>query len=548
MKMKHCLVALVLLLQLHLSCAEVFTALADMEKLISTELKLVRHLESYVKGEEAKLERMKTFLAQYETSSSEASRDTSKYLANPINAFLLVKRLTADWKRVEDVMSENIGSAFVHNLTKQREEMHFPSDEDLNGAALALMRLQDTYELDTHALAKGELLGKKYSKELSAGDCWELGRQSYNVGDHYHTVLWMAEALNKFNQETPFKTVSREEILDYLSYSTFKEGNVKEALQLTYDLLKLNPYHQRATGNRYYFESLLQDSEALNQVEEFRSIESPGSTFSTANLKLTKPGNHFQLSMWTEYEKLCRGEKMMKPKVEARLRCRYVTLDNPILFLSPVKEEEAYLNPRLVIYHDVISEAETETVQNLAKPRFARATVQNRETGIREPARYRISKSAWLKSNEHVHINRVVRRISAITGLDMNFAEDLQVVNYGIGGHYEPHFDYADVTPGGILFDGLDWGNRIATWLFYLSDVEAGGATVFPELGVVLRPLKGSAAFWYNLLPNGTGNERTRHAACPVLTGSKWVANKWIHEYGQEFRRPCSLHQDATLF
>jgi hypothetical protein len=33
----------------------------------------------------------------------------------------------------------------------------------------------------------------------------------------------------------------------------------------------------------------------------------------------------------------------------------------------------------------------------------------------------------------------------------------------------------------------------------------------------------------------------TRHAGCPVLTGNKWVSNKWIHERGQEFRRPCAL-------
>jgi prolyl 4-hydroxylase len=45
--------------------------------------------------------------------------------------------------------------------------LRFPSDEDLNGAAVALMRLQDTYKLDTHALAKGELLGKKYSRQLT---------------------------------------------------------------------------------------------------------------------------------------------------------------------------------------------------------------------------------------------------------------------------------------------------------------------------------------------------------------------------------------------
>ncbi len=40
---------------------------------------------------------------------------------------------------------------------------------------------------------------------------------------------------------------------------------------------------------------------------------------------------------------------------------------------------------------------------------------------------------------------QVTRRVGDITGLDMDTAEDLQVVNYGIGGHYEPHFDYARV-------------------------------------------------------------------------------------------------------
>ena len=58
-------------------------------------------------------------------------------------------------------------AAFVQNITQHRSVLRFPSDEDLNGAAVALMRLQDTYMLDTHALAEGKLQGKKYSRQLT---------------------------------------------------------------------------------------------------------------------------------------------------------------------------------------------------------------------------------------------------------------------------------------------------------------------------------------------------------------------------------------------
>ncbi|XP_057378430.1 prolyl 4-hydroxylase subunit alpha-1-like [Daphnia carinata] len=536
---------LFLLMQPIVIYGEVFTALVDMEGLVSTELELVRHLDNYIQAEETRLKQLRKYLEEYESIYQEASADVTKYLANPINAYLLVKRLTADWKQVEGVMTQNVGPAFVHNITQHRGVLRFPSDEDLNGAAVALMRLQDTYKLDTHALAEGKLLGKKYSRQLTAGDCWELGRQSYNNGDHYHTVLWMGEALNKYEAESN-KTVTRQDILEYLAFSTFKQGNVKEALQLTHELLKIVPFHQRALGNKKYYEDLLRQQGVIQRRGETGDVDNMimDEPFNTANLKLTKPSD--QLPERENYEKLCRGEKLMDPKVEGRLRCRLVTNNVPFYYIQPIKMEEANHKPLIVIYHDVISDDEMETVKKMAQPRFKRATVQNSVTGNLEPANYRISKSAWLKSEEHDHIFKVTRRVGDITGLDMATAEDLQVVNYGIGGHYEPHFDYARKEEVNAFKD-LGWGNRIATWLFYMSDVEAGGATVFPKLNLALWPQKGSAAFWYNLHANGEGNELTRHAACPVLTGSKWVSNKWIHERNQEFRHPCGLKYDTGI-
>ena len=53
-----------------------------------------------------------------------------------------------------------------------------------------------------------------------------------------------------------------------------------------------------------------------------------------------------------------------------------------------------------------------------------------------------------------------------------------------------------------------------------------GGATVFTSAGLTLWPKKGTAAFWYNLYKNGEGDEMTRHAACPVLAGTKWGNNR----------------------
>ena len=53
------------------------------------------------------------------------------------------------------------------------------------------------------------------------------------------------------------------------------------------------------------------------------------------------------------------------------------------------------------------------------------------------------------------------------------------------------------------------------------------------------EPVQNSAVFWYNLLRDGTGDYRTRHAACPVLAGEKTVSNIWFHERGEEFTRKC---------
>ena len=71
----------------------------------------------------------------------------------------------------------------------------------------------------------------------------------------------------------------------------------------------------------------------------------------------------------------------------------------------------------------------------------------------------------------------------------------MQVANYGIGGVYNHHTDAAGDGGDGQI-EPREQGDRVATFMAYLSDVTAGGATVFPSSGVTAWPKKGNAVFW----------------------------------------------------
>lgn len=527
------------------SDADVFTSMSDMHTLLHTEEEVIRTMENYIATQEARLHRLRKDLAEMGILHQRAIQAPDQFLGHPINAFLLVKRLTLDWADLQSTLTQDtVGQAVLANLTSQDGVLRWPDEEDLSGVATALMRLQDTYQLDTAQMAQGYIndLPPAY-KQLAASDCFELGRQSYNNGDHYHTVLWMNEAMDRLDAEGE-GSVARADILEYLAFSNYMQGHVRHALKLTNELLELRPTHQRAQGNKVYYEEALKTTGDGRRGEDGRPLQDEAVQ---KGYTVAEEGDSEGAAWQREreaYERLCRGDVRINPRILARLTCHYQFGPHPMLRIAPVRTEMAHYNPTIFIYHNVLSEREIEIIKELALPRFKRATVQNYKTGELETANYRISKSAWLKEEDHKTVAAINKRIASITGLEMSTAEELQIANYGVGGHYEPHYDYARREEKDA-FKSLGTGNRIATFLFYMSDVTGGGATVFPQIETALWPRQGSAAFWYNLYPSGEGDALTRHAACPVLLGEKWVSNKWIHERGQEFIRKCKLEREA---
>uniref|UniRef100_A0A4W5MCG8 procollagen-proline 4-dioxygenase n=1 Tax=Hucho hucho TaxID=62062 RepID=A0A4W5MCG8_9TELE len=480
----------------------------QMTDLLYTEKDLVTSLKDYIRAEESKLEQVKKWAQKLDVLSATAIQDPEGFLGHPVNAFKLMKRLNTEWGELESLVLKDVSDGFISNLTIQRQ--YFPNDDDQTGAAKALMRLQDTYRLDTQTISTGELPGTNTDVTMSpmtVEDCFELGKIAYSDADYYHTELWMEQALKQLDGGEE-STVDMVTILDYLSYSIYQQGELERALDYTKRLLKLDYLPERR-----------------------------------------------------KYEQLCRGEGIkMTPRRQSRMFCRYSDNNrHPLYVLGPVKQEDEWDRPRIIRYHDVLSNSEIEKVKELAKPRLRRATISNPITGVLETAHYRISKrratvhdpqtgklttahyrvskSAWLTAYEDPVVDKINQRIEDITGLNVKTAEELQVANYGVGGQYEPHFDFGRKDEPDA-FKELGTGNRIATWLIYVSISNGVLMCVY-----VNCCFQGSAVFWYNLFASGEGDYSTRHAACPVLVGNKWVSNKWIHERGQEFRRRCTLDE-----
>ena len=289
---------------------------------------------------------------------------------------------------------------------------------------------------------------------------------------------------------------------------------------------------------------------------------------------------HSTAQTWEHFNQLCAGEQFLGQDTIKRFKCLLLDYSDPYLRLGPFKLDIQHDSPFVGVFRDILYESEMEHYKEFARDKLFRSSVDTKK----QVQVTRTSKQTWLEEVGEINTTRLeyygVRgevdindevamkisdRISLATRLyssDRSGGEPYQVeketskttfiklispfqilsllelqavflfqiANYGIGGVYNAHPDpflYAERFRAGGLeldrkMDFITRGDRLATFMGYLSPVELGGATVFPNIGVSIAPEKGSAAFWWSLHNNGHLDWFTVHGGCPVLVGSKW--------------------------
>ncbi|XP_055353923.1 uncharacterized protein LOC129599652 [Paramacrobiotus metropolitanus] len=516
----------------HSSSAELFSSMAHMETLLATEKLLLEILGSLMRQERLRLTEAKAYNNVLKSETEDNFNSTED---NPTKMFRRIKHLTRDFGYISDLIAKDVFLEHKKRIKNLRDSEVFPDEKDLEGSAEAFARLQLVYKLDPPHIARGHIPGTRTTMPFTSQEAFIIGQYQAKINLFDSAAAWLEVALELHHEEEP-KTSDLAEVLDWLQYAMYEDtGNAVRALEIIQHIRIIQPSYPNLELKAKLYEAKVWEL-SHEQIRQLRNAPSAIEEYSSAASDRKSDA----------YESLCRGKDRIMPEIKKRLTCYFKTYGNPYLLLQPIRIEMAYDDPEVLIIHNAFSASQAQRIRELGKEHLSRGLVMADGNTNRVVSQHRIAKVAFLENLLDPVIAEVNRYIGHATNLDLTTAEDLQVNNYGIGGHYVPHYDFFENPwdPGKYFFEH---GDRIATCLLYMTDVDAGGATVFPRLNLTLVPEKGTAAFWYNKFKDGSPDVRTLHSGCPVLSGMKWVSNKWFKERGQEWRRPCGLQRDGVV-
>jgi len=227
------------------------------------------------------------------------------------------------------------------------------------------------------------------------------------------------------------------------------------------------------------------------------------------------------------------GAPLIKSRVESAPQQPGPNLqDCPSLIDVGDRKVQVLLNmelPRVVLFGGLLSDDECESLIAFAKSKGLKPSNVVASAGSGEERHEaRTSEGMYFQRAENALIQRIDARIARLLRWPVDHAEGLQILHYRAGAQYRPHYDYflpeLPSTPETVARGG----QRVGTLIMYLNDVEAGGATVFPDVGLSILPRRGEALFFGYDRPDPA--TRTLHGGAPVVAGDKWIATKWLRE------------------
>lgn len=273
--------------------------------------------------------------------------DSMGYITNPLNAFLLIKRLSFDLNQTKSRAFE-----IVQHFMKKTERFAL-SRSDFEGAVAGLVRLQEVYGLQAEDLARGIIDGKKYRDDLTANELFAIGEELLNIEHSKTSLSYLNLALEKNRK---FPEMSPLTILEKIASIHNKTKDMQRRVETIEEILKVAPERTDLEEVRVKLEMKLLFAEEKAKPET------------------KEPAGYTKAKEFKIVSKVCNGELTQTDEEISRLHCRYVS-KTAFSSIAPFKVQEACLDPYIAIYYDIMSDDEVQAFKSLSKPFISRATV-----------------------------------------------------------------------------------------------------------------------------------------------------------------------------
>lgn len=546
---------------------DVHTSTYLLQKLAKKESDMIEKLKKFVLSVEKQSKKLQNYRNKFQTNVNKKD-DLETFAANPLNALGAMQRLSYG------ITHHFKPTMFDKKIAKEKQKiLHFrqmfPTIKDFNETCFNLLLLQRMYKLDITELTKGRIK--------------TTGAQSFYITDGAQEPLQCGQ-------------------IRYMNKLVSDQGKKSLGIELKKEIEK--QWSMSETKNCDQNKGSKVSSERIGNKKQAPSIPPVENIFKNVNidyksLKNIRNSKEYQKSLnmvRSSYDHLCSNSSSQKQSANL-LSCAFKHHLDPYLRIGPFSIEARSQDPDAVVFHHFMNDEEMRHFINVGMEDITRSTMTSAVKSTQLHALARTSQQGWIgerfyrfpitesfqgwdrngsfhmtteinnqttpdypASNVQHHlvvedklVYNITRRIELATQLTLDrpyASEAYQVANYGLGGQYTPHPDAIGYHNEASITQKISdrytryyslVGDRLATFMVYLSNVNFGGGTVFPLINSGNNVSKGSALFWKNMYSDGKTDYLSVHGGCPVLLGSKWITNKWIQYYDNFRTNPCGL-------
>lgn len=357
-------------------------------------------------------------LEEFQDEYEFLSKDVRKYVTNPLNAYKLIKLAYNDVALLHTINPTKFDS-FYQNFSEL-----LPKNEDLLGSVEGIFRLHEVYRFKCEDFAEGIIDGEQTRDPLTAYDLYVIGSVAIELKDKYHFARkYLRLSLKRLgNEKFHPQELGAVNIRYDLTVAYNNAGKYKKALSQAKKVMRMS--------KKFLTQARKIQNDALHLLQigfKAKKIRNP---FSDKYKRDGKFADHKEMILFSQ---VCRGNITITQKQIVQLKCRYLS-NTPYTRLVKSKIEEFYLDPYIIVFHDVISDNEVEVMKKVGKPYHHRGRVEDdkgSENGV--ITNDRVSQISWLEHLEPSFEEKLNKRISAMTGLSMKYSEPYQIQNYGIG-------------------------------------------------------------------------------------------------------------------